>query len=151
MPGWLRAKLREQPENIIVVDWFIFARKQLSIDNLCKTDDLLMDAFTEMGHSVTDTFVTALTKMSTSREAMDNRLSETSKKFEERNTILTNQLNDFQKRKNQTQQPQRGSFSQLADKIEIPHQEIVAFSEAGSAVTIEDLEDLEPFSNGLSG
>ena len=33
-----------------------------------------------------------------------------SKKFEERNTTLTNQFNTFQK--NQTQQPQRGSFSQ---------------------------------------
>ena len=33
-----------------------------------------------------------------------------SKKFEERNTTLTNQVNDFHK--NQTQQPQRSSFSQ---------------------------------------
>ena len=69
-----------------------------------------MDAFSEMGHSVTDTLVTALTKLSTSQEAMDNRSNEMSKKFEERNTTLTNQFNSFQK--NQTQQPQRGSFSQ---------------------------------------
>ena len=33
-----------------------------------------------------------------------------SKKFDERNTNLTDQFNDFQK--NQTQQPQRGSFLQ---------------------------------------
>ena len=41
---------------------------------------------------------------------MDNRLNEMSKKVEERNTTLTNQINDFQK--NQTQQSQRGSCSQ---------------------------------------
>ena len=110
MPGWLRAKLLEQPENTSVEDLCVFARKQLSIHNLCKTDDSVMDAFSEMGPSVTDTLVTALTKLSTSQEAMDNRLNEMSKKFEERNTTLTNQFNDFQK--NQTQQPQRGSFSQ---------------------------------------
>ena len=110
MPGWLRAKLLEQPENSTVEDLCICARKQLSIHNLCKTDDSLMDASSEMGPSVTDTLVTALTKLSTSQEAMDNRLNEMSKMFQERNTTLTNQFNDFEK--NQTQQPQRGSFSQ---------------------------------------
>ena len=110
MPGWLRAKLLEQPENTTVEDLCIFALKQLSIHNLCKTDNSLMDAFSEMGPSVTDTLVTALTKMSTIQEAMDNRLNEMSKKFEERNTTLMNQFNNFQK--NQTQQPQRDSFSQ---------------------------------------
>ena len=38
----------------------------MSIHNLCKTDDSVMDAFSEMGPSVTDTLVTALTKLSTS-------------------------------------------------------------------------------------
>ena len=71
MPGWLRAKLLEQPENTTVEDLCIFARKQLSIHNLCKTDDSVMDAFTEMGPSVTDTLVTALTKLSMSQEAID--------------------------------------------------------------------------------
>ena len=75
MPGWLRAKLLEQPENTTVEDLCIFARKQLSIHNLCKTDDSVMDAFSEMGPSVTDTLVTALTKLSTSQEAMENRLN----------------------------------------------------------------------------
>ena len=110
MPGWLSAKFLEQPEKTTVEGLCIFARKQLSIHNLCKTDDSVMDAFSEMGPSVTDTLVTALTKLSTSQEAMDNRLNEMSKNFEERNTTLTDQINDFQK--NQTQQHQRGSFSQ---------------------------------------
>ena len=110
MPGWLRAKLLEQPENSTVVDSCIFARKQLPIHNLCKTDDSVMDAFSEMGPSVTDSLVTARTKLTTSQEAMDNRLNETSKNFEERNTTLTNQFNNFQK--NQTQKPQRGRVSQ---------------------------------------
>ena len=33
MPGWLRAKLLEQPENTTVEDLCIFARRQLSIHN----------------------------------------------------------------------------------------------------------------------
>ena len=69
-----------------------------------------MDALNGMGPSVTDTPVMPLKKQSTSQEAMDNEINEMSKKFEERNTISTNQFNDFEK--NQTQQPQRGSFSQ---------------------------------------
>ena len=110
MPGWLRAKLLEQPENTTVDDLCIFARKQLSIHNLCKTDDSVMDAFSEMGPSVTDTLVTALTKLSTSQEAMDHRLNEMSKQMEERNTTFTNQLEAFNK--TQTDQSQRGSYSQ---------------------------------------
>ena len=110
MPGWLRAKLLEQPENTTVEDLCIFERKRLSIHNLCNSDNSVMDACREMGPSVTDTLVTALKKLSTSQEAMENRLNEMSEKFEERNTTLTNQINEFQK--NQTQQPQRGSFSQ---------------------------------------
>ena len=109
MPGWLRAKLFEQPKSTTVEDLCIFARKQLSIHNLRKTDDSVTDAFSEVGPSVTDTLVTALTKLSTSQEAMDNRMNEMSKKFEERNTFLTTQFNLFQK--NQTHQSQWGSFS----------------------------------------
>ena len=100
----------EQPENTTVEDLCIFARKQLSIQKLCKTDDSVMDAFSEMGPSVTDTVFIAPTKMSTSQEAMDNRLNEMPKNFDERNATLTDQSNDF--KKNQTQQPQMGSFSQ---------------------------------------
>ena len=101
MPGWLRAKLLEQPETTPVEDLCTFARKQLTIHNLCKIDDSPMDAFSEVGPTVTDTLVTALTKLSTVQEAMDNRLNEISKKFEERNTALTNQLENVQKAQNQ--------------------------------------------------
>ena len=69
-----------------------------------------MDAFSGTGPSVTDTLVTALTKLSTSQEAMDSRLNEFSRKFKQRHTILTNQFNDFEK--NPTQQTLRESFSQ---------------------------------------
>ena len=61
-----------------------------------------MDTFSEMGPSVTDTLVTAVTKLCTSQVAMDSRLNEMSKQFEERNLNLTNQLEIFQK--NHTQQ-----------------------------------------------
>ena len=54
-----------------------------------------MDALNEMDPTATDTFDAALTKQSTSQEAMDTRINEMSKKFEERNTTLTNQFNDF--------------------------------------------------------
>ena len=102
MTGWVRAKLLEQPENTTVEDLCIFARKQLSNHNLCKTENSVMDAFSEMGPSVADTLNTALTKLSTSQEAMDSRLNEMSKIFEERNTTLTNQ-NQFRNfHKNQT-------------------------------------------------
>ena len=108
MPGWLRAKRLEQPENTTVDDLCIFARKQLSIHNLCKTDDSVMVAFSELGRSVSDTLVTALTKLSTSQEGMENRLNEISKLMEERNTTFTNNLETFNK--NQMEQSQRGSF-----------------------------------------
>ena len=116
MPGWLRAKLLEQPETTPVEDLCTFARKQLTIHNLCKIDDSPMDAFNEIRPNVTDNLVTALTKLSTSQEALENRLSEMSKKFEERNTALSNQLDNVQKfqtenaSQNQNSQSQRGSF-----------------------------------------
>ena len=72
MPGLLRAKLLEQPEITAVEDSCIFARKQLCIHNHCKTDHSVMDAFSEMGPSVTDTLVSAPTKLSTGQGAMDS-------------------------------------------------------------------------------
>ena len=110
VPGWLRAKLLWQPENTTVEDLCNFAQKQLSIQILCKTYDSVKDAFRETGPSVRDTLFTTLTKLSTSHEAIDNRVNETSEKFQERNTNLTNQFKIFQK--NQTQQPQKGPFSE---------------------------------------
>ena len=80
MPGWLCAKLLEQPENTSAEDLCVFERKQLLFYNPCKTDDSLMNVFSEMGLSVTDTLVTALTELSTSQEAMNNTLNEISKK-----------------------------------------------------------------------
>ena len=95
MPVCLRAKLLEQLEITTVEDLCVFARKQLSIHNLCKTDGSVMDAFSEMGPSVI--LSTVSTKLSTSQEAMDNGLAEVSKQFVERNTTLTNQFKKFQK------------------------------------------------------
>ena len=150
LPVWLRAKLLEQPENTTVEDLYIFARKQLSIHNLCKTDDSVMDAFSEMGPSFTDTLVTALTKLSTSQEAMDNRLNEMSKKFEERNTTLTNQFNDFRKIKHNS--PRWAPFRKTLDKTQILLGVIIAENlEAASAVIIEDSEDLDRIIHNLNG
>ena len=59
MPNWLRAKLLEQPKKTARVHFCIFVGEQLLIHNLCKTDNVLMDAFSGMGSSVTDSLVTA--------------------------------------------------------------------------------------------
>ena len=77
--------------------------------------DSPLDAFSEIGPTLSDTSVTALTKPSTSQKALDNRLIEMSKKFEERNMTLSNQLESVLKlqtesEQNQPSQPQRGSF-----------------------------------------
>ena len=150
MPGWLRAKLLEQPENTSLEDLCIFARKQLSIHNLRKTDNSVMDAFSEMGPSVTATLVTALTKLSTSQEAMDNRLNEMSKTFEERNTTLTNQFNDFEKKSNTS--PGGAPFRKTVVKTQIHPEVIIAeILEAASAVIIEDSEDLDQIIKDLNG
>ena len=52
MAGWLLAKFLEQPENIAVEDLSVFERKHSSIRNLCKTDDCVIDAISEMRPSV---------------------------------------------------------------------------------------------------
>ena len=81
MPGWLSANLLEQIENTTVEDLCIFARNQLSFQNLFNTDDSMIDALSEMAPPVTDTLVTVLTKLSTNQEAMGNRIEELSKTF----------------------------------------------------------------------
>ena len=50
------------------------------------------DAFTEMGFSVKDRLVSPLTKLGTTQDAMDNRLSEISNNFKQHNTTWKNQL-----------------------------------------------------------
>ena len=108
-------------KNTTAEDLCIFARKQLSIHNLCKTDDSVKDAFSGMGSSVTDTLVTALTKLRTSQEAKDNRLNEMSKKFEERNTNLTNQFNDFFSEKSNTTATEGLFFAKPCSKLKFFH------------------------------
>ena len=68
IPRWLRAKVIEQPEKKTLEDLSNFAPKQLSIRNLCKTNESVLDAFSEMASSVTGTLVTALTKITTSQK-----------------------------------------------------------------------------------
>ena len=59
-------------------------------------------------------------KLSTSQEAMDNRLNEMSKQMEERNTTSTNQFEAFHE--DQTAQSQRGSYPKNEAKTLITHQ-----------------------------
>ena len=60
---------------------FSIAGKQLPNHNLGKIDDSVMNAFSEIGPSVTDTHVTALTNLSTSQKPIDSRLNGMSKKL----------------------------------------------------------------------
>ena len=108
-----------------------------------------MYAFSLMGLSVTDTWVTALKKLSTSQEATDDQINEMSKKLEERNTTQTKELIDFQK--NQTQQLRRGSLSQNRGQIEILRKEFVVISELATTVTMGYLALLDLFFNIFSG
>ena len=62
------------------------AREELSISNLCKADDSVINAFSEFDPSVTEGLVTALSKLTTNQEAIVNRLDELCKFFEDRNT-----------------------------------------------------------------
>ena len=77
--------------------------------------DSPLDASSEIGQTLSDTLVTALTKPSTSQKTLDNCLIEMSKKFEERKMALSNQLENVLKLQTesvqiQPSQPQRGSF-----------------------------------------
>ena len=151
MPEWLRAKLLEQPEITTVEDLCIFARKQLSVHYLCKTDDSVMDAFREMGPSIADTLVTALTKLSTSQEAMDNRLNEMSKKSL-RNEILLERTNSTIFRETKHNKARGALFRKTVDKTQILLKVIIAeILEAASAVMLEDSEDLDQIIRDLNG
>ena len=92
MPCYLRDKSFEQPKNTTVEGYGFFVQNQLSIHNLCKTDNSVMEAFSKKAFSVTVTFLTALTKLSTSPETIYKRLNEILKRLEKRKTTLTNQL-----------------------------------------------------------
>ena len=79
----------------------------MTIHYLCKVDYSPLDTFSEIGPTGTDTWVTAVD--------IDNRLNEMTKKYEERNTALSNQLENVQKLQtesvqNQLSQPQRGQL-----------------------------------------
>ena len=151
MPIWLRANLLEQFEKTTVEKLCIFARKHLSIHNLCKTDDSVMDAFSEMGHSVTDTLVTALAELSTSQGGIDIGLNGISRKFEERNTNLTNQINDFQK-KIKHNSPRGALFCKTVVKTQsLPELITVEILAAASALILQDSEDLDRIIHALNG
>ena len=83
MPSWLRAKLLEKPDTDTVDDLCLFARRQLTIHNLCKTDEYEDGAFSEMSNTVSEYLVNALSKVTQTSEAMENQVNELSKQFEE--------------------------------------------------------------------
>ena len=87
-----------------------------------------MDSFSEMGPSLTETPVTAVTKLFTSKRALDKHLNETSKACEEQKAPLTNQMKDLEQ-KNKPKNFKKARFHKIADGIQVFYKEIVVVSE----------------------
>ena len=87
-----------------------------------------MDAFSEMGPLLTETSVTAVTKLFTIKRAVDKHLNETSKACEEQKAPLTNQIKDLQQ-KNKPKNFKKAPFHKIADGTQIFYKEIVVVSE----------------------
>ena len=85
MPSWLRAKLLEQPDNTAIEDLCLLARKQLTIHNLCKMDDYSDGAFNEVSSTITENLVNALSKITQTQEAMENKMNALAKQLDEKN------------------------------------------------------------------
>ena len=85
MPSWLRAKLLEQPDNRAIEDLCLLARKQLTIHNLCKMDDYSDGAFNEVISTITENLVNALSKITQTQEAMENKMNALAKQLDEKN------------------------------------------------------------------
>ena len=64
-------------------DLCLFAKRQLTIHNLCRTDEYADGAFSEMSNTVSESLVNALSKLTQTSEAMENKVNELSKQFEE--------------------------------------------------------------------
>ena len=97
MPGWLRAKFLEHPDETTLEKLCIFARKHLWFHYLCKTDDFVIDEFSGMGPSDKGALVTTLTKLSTSQEALDNL-----KKFRQAKIYFDECISRFSEKSNTT-------------------------------------------------
>ena len=82
------------------------ARKQISLDNICRANDSATDAFFKKGFLVSDTLAIILTNFSTCLGAKDNKPVVECEKFEEIEIFSTNYLNSFQK--DEVEQSQRG-------------------------------------------
>ena len=80
MPSWLRAKRLEQPHNTAIEDLCLLARKQLTIHNLCKMDDYSDGAFKEGSSTITENLANALSKLTQTQEAMENKMNALAKK-----------------------------------------------------------------------
>ena len=99
---------------------YLFSTKAQSLSNSQsrKQSTQWWLTFFEIGPSVTVTLVSALTKLSTSQDAVDNHLNGTSKKFDERNTGLTNQLNVFLRKKISRNGLIGGPFTKSCTEVE---------------------------------
>ena len=102
----------------------------------------VMDAFSNKGPSVTDTLVTALTNLSKSQEAMDNKLNEMSKKSKNETLLQRINLRSFRKIKHNI--PRGAFFRKTVLKTQIlPEVKTAEFLVATSAIIFEDSEDLD--------
>ena len=91
MPNWIKLKLLDQPENATVQDLCTLARKRLILNELCPTDDVTRDAFSEVQPHVTENLVNALTRLTESQNSMESQISALAKDLNDKITLLETQ------------------------------------------------------------
>ena len=78
MPGWLRSKSMERPAIDTIHDLCTFASRQITIRDMCRKDDYAEDGFNQIENPVSDTLITVLSKISQTRETLQQKITDMS-------------------------------------------------------------------------
>ena len=74
-PGWLRSKMMAQLTATRTDDLCNLSRRQITIRELCKKDDYKEDKINEINESVSESLISALSKITTAQQALEKRFS----------------------------------------------------------------------------
>ena len=74
MPGWLRSKIMEQPPATPVEDLCTLARRQMTIRDMCRSDDYPEDGFNEINDTISENLINALSKINQNQDALESKL-----------------------------------------------------------------------------
>ena len=83
MPNWIRIKLLEQPADAPVRDLCDIASRLMVFNTMCPSDDVTRDSLNEVSPDITNNLVSALSKLSETKEQMKTQLC-----------AMTKELND---------------------------------------------------------